>query len=186
MERLIELTNEYFDIQFSRYASIEDLVTRQAAALSDLSNEFASFLYNILDHNTILSHLKYQLEIPAYNRQTGAAPMFDAIFYDAYIEKADIIKSDLNTYISSSTEPTQTISLIYNEAIPMGLQVQVPFMHETANKNGFDVSNKEFTSIINQLLSLNIDINTSQVCIDLKSYILEIEQSMSATSSKTP
>ena len=185
MKKLIELTNQYFDIQFNRYASIEDLVTKQAAALSALSTQFASSLYDTLDKDIILSCLRYQLELLLSNRPSGAAPMFDAIFYDAYSNKTDIIKSDLDRYIQTATDPEQTILLIYNEVIPMGLQIQVTFMRETARLNGFDITSREFTMIMDQLASLSTDINTSQVCIDLKSYIVEIEQSSNTTSSGT-
>ena len=111
--------------------------------------------------------------------------MFDAIFYSAYSECSQEIANNICSYVSraqsridSSTTPQdQIINTLYNEVIPLGLQAQVPLIRETANKNGIDTEDNKCADVFNQLSTLSTDINTSQICIELKSYVISIGQS---------
>lgn len=165
------------EFPYEKTASIDDLITKQALFLDEYSNWFASISIKLLNQETIMTDLGKVLTSPISSIPSGAAPVFDLIFINAYNFKKEDIFSQLESYITTSgLTPEEQIDLanaFYNSYIGLGLCSWVEIARAIWHKCCSSAGNQ---SALSQLDTIETDINTSQICIELKENTLNLAE----------
>ena len=176
---LIDLTIRYLNLSYTRCASLEDFLGRYAAAFDHVTTEMSSYLYTALDPQQLIADFTTMMNTDMSNRPQGAAPLFDAIFHPSYTSASESIKTQLQSYLENPRLSSEQVVSLYNEElstiIPVSLTNQIPLLAETLKKNGIDPRQPPASEVFQQLQTISTDITTSQVCIDLKNYVLSIQ-----------
>ena len=178
MKNLVLATLNYLNLSYTRCADLNDFLNRYAIAFDGFVKEFSSALYQDLDKQQVLADFTAMMHTDMRARPQGAAPLFDAIFYNSYTTAAAALKQRLYDYLNDTSLLREDVTALYNgelnTIIPLSLQNQVQLLSQTVKLNGIDPNNPPASEIFTQLSALADDIATSQVCIDLKNYVLAI------------
>lgn len=178
MKNLVLATLNYLNLSYTRCADLNDFLNRYAIALDDFVKAFSSSLYGDLDKQQIIADFTAMMNTDMRARPQGAAPLFDAIFYTAYATAASTLKQHLYDYLNNPNLPSEDVTALYNgeldTIIPLSLQNQVTLLFETVKINNINPTQPPASEVFQQLSTLSNDISTSQVCIDLKNYVLSI------------
>jgi hypothetical protein len=185
MERLIVLANKIIGIQYNKFASLEGYRAEFIKLASAFAKELATSYLSAIDPQTLLNDLNTISSIDRSQRASGAGPLFDSIFLNSYNAANDEIKGILYRFISgvgvddSPESKNNRINVLMNEDIAYALMALVTLLRGLASKNGIDTSQQPYSEIFDDLdNNLSTDLNQSQIAIDLKNYILEIQTNL--------
>lgn len=184
---ILKLAKALFTINYTRYASTEDMINKYAAALSEYSRKAGVDTYNIMglnnpgNVNALLSTFE-QITQQSLSPVDSASTTFDSIFWDFYISaKPEIINYLISTITMSLPDPNQqytAVNDLTNTYLPEVIRIWSELLKGVVQKNY--MPGVENNSVFTYLSSLENDVNTSAILQDIKNELISFQLSLKA------